>query len=148
MPNESGDAHDLVVEGTDDQDAGSSKSGTAKASGTLKAGTYTYFCSVPGHREAGMAGQAHRQVAARAAALSSDADDQRQQRRDQHERSDRAADRRDSEQQPERRAPRERNGSISFIHAAARAPRPLGRPGVVRLVGMTARARTRGGRSS
>ena len=30
--------------------------GTKSFSATLKAGTYTYYCSVPGHRQAGMQG--------------------------------------------------------------------------------------------
>jgi plastocyanin len=30
--------------------------GTKNFSATLKAGTYTYYCSVPGHRQAGMQG--------------------------------------------------------------------------------------------
>jgi plastocyanin len=30
--------------------------GTKSFNATLKAGTYTYYCSVPGHREAGMQG--------------------------------------------------------------------------------------------
>jgi plastocyanin len=32
------------------------KGGSSQVSVTLKAGTYTYFCSVPGHRQAGMEG--------------------------------------------------------------------------------------------
>ena len=32
------------------------KGGTSTVQATLKAGTYTYYCSVPGHRQAGMQG--------------------------------------------------------------------------------------------
>jgi plastocyanin len=32
------------------------KGGTSQVSVTLKAGTYTYYCAVPGHRQAGMQG--------------------------------------------------------------------------------------------
>jgi plastocyanin len=32
------------------------KGGTSSVKTTLKAGTYTYYCSVPGHRQAGMQG--------------------------------------------------------------------------------------------
>jgi plastocyanin len=32
------------------------KGGSSQVQATLKAGTYTYFCSVPGHRQAGMQG--------------------------------------------------------------------------------------------
>ena len=32
------------------------KGGSRKLTLTLAAGTYTYYCSVPGHREAGMEG--------------------------------------------------------------------------------------------
>ena len=56
MPNESGIDHNLEVEGTPIKTP-VIKSGTAKASGTLKAGAYTYFCAVPGHREGGMVGK-------------------------------------------------------------------------------------------
>jgi uncharacterized cupredoxin-like copper-binding protein len=31
-------------------------SGTTSFNVTLKTGTYTYYCSVPGHRQAGMQG--------------------------------------------------------------------------------------------
>jgi uncharacterized cupredoxin-like copper-binding protein len=32
------------------------KGGSSQVSATLKPGTYTYYCSVPGHRQAGMQG--------------------------------------------------------------------------------------------
>jgi mono/diheme cytochrome c family protein len=56
MPNTSGVTHDLVIEGTNIKTPEISK-GIAKASGVLKPGVYTYFCSVPGHRQAGMQGK-------------------------------------------------------------------------------------------
>jgi mono/diheme cytochrome c family protein len=56
MPNESGIPHDLVIENTDIKTP-QITNGTAKAEGTLKAGKFTYFCSVPGHRQAGMEGE-------------------------------------------------------------------------------------------
>jgi mono/diheme cytochrome c family protein len=56
MPNESGVLHDLVIENTDIKTP-QITTGTAKAEGTLEAGKFTYFCSVPGHREAGMEGE-------------------------------------------------------------------------------------------
>jgi plastocyanin len=54
--NESSTPHDWVLEGTPlkTKVITASKDTT---SGTLKAGKYTYFCSVPGHREAGMEGE-------------------------------------------------------------------------------------------
>jgi mono/diheme cytochrome c family protein len=56
MPNESGVPHNVVIE-----DGGIETpvltNGIAKASGTLKVGKFVYFCSVPGHREAGMVGK-------------------------------------------------------------------------------------------
>ncbi len=56
MPNESGVPHDLVIEGTDLKTPVVAK-GVAKDTGELKAGEFTYFCSVPGHRAGGMEGK-------------------------------------------------------------------------------------------
>jgi uncharacterized cupredoxin-like copper-binding protein len=58
MKNTSGTPHDLAIEGN----GGNAKTpvtqnGTVQAKATLKAGTYTFYCSVPGHREAGMEGK-------------------------------------------------------------------------------------------
>lgn len=55
MPNESGVPHNLLIEGTPIATPVISN-GVAKASGVLKAGEFEYYCSVPGHREAGMVG--------------------------------------------------------------------------------------------
>ena len=56
MPNKSGIDHNLAIEGTSIKTP-IIKNGVAKATGTLKPGTYTYFCEVPGHRAAGMVGK-------------------------------------------------------------------------------------------
>jgi len=56
MPNKSGIDHNVVIEGLPIK-TNIVKNGVAKASGTLKPGTFTYFCSVPGHRQAGMVGK-------------------------------------------------------------------------------------------
>lgn len=56
LTNKSGVDHDLVVEKTDIRTE-VIKNGVTSASGTLQAGAYTYFCSVAGHREAGMEGK-------------------------------------------------------------------------------------------
>jgi len=59
MQNKASVPHDLVVQGpgvqgkTPIQQGG----GTGQFKATLKAGTYTYFCSVDGHRAAGMTGK-------------------------------------------------------------------------------------------
>src|SRR4051812_33685164 len=52
--------HDVKVEDSGGQELGGTKlvtGGQTSAKVQLKAGTYTFFCSVPGHREAGMEGK-------------------------------------------------------------------------------------------
>ena len=51
--------HNIVFEGVDDDAVVAECSGNDSATGTLTAepGTYTYYCSIPGHREAGMEGE-------------------------------------------------------------------------------------------
>ena len=57
MPNQSGIDHNLVIEGNGVKIATQIiKNGVAKASGTLKPGTFAFYCAVPGHRAAGMEG--------------------------------------------------------------------------------------------
>ncbi len=56
MPNESGVPHNILIENTPIETP-VIENGVAKASGTLKPGKFVYFCSVPGHREAGMVGK-------------------------------------------------------------------------------------------
>jgi len=50
--------HNIALEGNGVKEQGKIVQGgaTSTISVTLKAGTYTYFCSVPGHREGGMQG--------------------------------------------------------------------------------------------
>jgi len=55
MPNKSGTGHDIVIDGLGKGQVVST--GTSSFKATLDAGkTYTYYCSVPGHRQAGMQG--------------------------------------------------------------------------------------------
>lgn len=50
--------HDVAIEGNGEEIAGSEiiAEGETTVSADLAAGTYTFFCTVPGHREAGMEG--------------------------------------------------------------------------------------------
>lgn len=56
--NESATPHDIALEGNGVKEGGKTVSGggVSTISVTLKAGKYTYFCSLPGHREGGMEG--------------------------------------------------------------------------------------------
>jgi plastocyanin len=55
MPNTSGVQHNIAIDG---KGAGKIVSnGTSSFSAQFAAGTYTYYCQVPGHKQAGMAGK-------------------------------------------------------------------------------------------
>ena len=58
LVNESSTPHDVTIEGPDG-DVGQTETisgSTTTTSVDLEAGDYTFYCSVPGHREAGMEG--------------------------------------------------------------------------------------------
>jgi plastocyanin len=60
MPNKSGVTHNIAIEGTGGAVIGASAftaNGTPSVKVTLKPGTYSFFCQVPGHRAAGMEGK-------------------------------------------------------------------------------------------
>ena len=57
--NQQSTQHDVKVEDSSGQEVGGTdliSSSTATATVDLQPGTYTFYCSVPGHREAGMEG--------------------------------------------------------------------------------------------
>ena len=58
LTNESAVPHDVQIEGPDGDIGGTEETtgGTATAEVELEPGEYTFYCSVPGHREAGMEG--------------------------------------------------------------------------------------------
>jgi plastocyanin len=58
MKNPSPVQHNVAIEGNGVDEAGEvvSKGGTSTVSADLKAGKYTFYCSVDGHRQAGMQG--------------------------------------------------------------------------------------------
>jgi len=55
-PNKSGTPHDIVIDGKGHGEV-VQNGGVSKFTATFAAGTYTYYCSVPGHRQAGMQGK-------------------------------------------------------------------------------------------
>jgi plastocyanin len=57
--NASSTPHDIALEGNGVNEKGEtvSNGGVSKVSATLKPGEYTYYCSLPGHREGGMEGK-------------------------------------------------------------------------------------------
>ena len=57
--NASSTPHDIAIEGNGVKEQGEtvSNGGVSKISVTLKPGEYTYYCSLPGHREGGMLGK-------------------------------------------------------------------------------------------
>ena len=58
MSNPSSIQHNISVEGAGVNRQGTTvgHGGTATVVANLKPGTYTYYCNVPGHRQAGMQG--------------------------------------------------------------------------------------------
>jgi uncharacterized cupredoxin-like copper-binding protein len=58
MSNPASVSHDISIEGARVDEHGEvvGKGGTSRVSADLKPVTYTFYCSVPGHREAGMHG--------------------------------------------------------------------------------------------
>jgi plastocyanin len=58
MTNTSGTPHDLAISGNGvNAKTPVTQKGTVQTKATLKPGTYDFFCTVPGHRQAGMAGK-------------------------------------------------------------------------------------------
>jgi uncharacterized cupredoxin-like copper-binding protein len=59
MSNPSSIPHGVAIQGTGVNKSGAvvNKGGTSTVTAKLKAGTYTFYCPVPGHRQAGMEGK-------------------------------------------------------------------------------------------
>ena len=56
--NDSSTPHNVTIEGNGVNEAGPVvQNGTSEVTVDLQAGEYTFFCSVPGHREGGMVGK-------------------------------------------------------------------------------------------
>ena len=55
MPNESGVPHNIVVDGKGESEV--IEEGETQFEAEFEPGTFAYYCSVPGHREAGMEGE-------------------------------------------------------------------------------------------
>jgi plastocyanin len=55
MPNESGVPHNIVIDGKGESDV--IEEGETEFEADFEAGTFAYYCSVQGHREAGMEGE-------------------------------------------------------------------------------------------
>jgi uncharacterized cupredoxin-like copper-binding protein len=56
MANKSGTPHDIVIDGKGKGEV-VQNGGVSQFKADFTAGTYTYYCSVPGHRQAGMQGK-------------------------------------------------------------------------------------------
>jgi plastocyanin len=56
MPNKSATPHDIVIDGKGKGEV-VQNGGTSEFEADFDAGSYTYYCSVPGHRQAGMQGR-------------------------------------------------------------------------------------------
>jgi uncharacterized cupredoxin-like copper-binding protein len=56
MPNKSGTPHDIVIDGKGKGEVVQG-GGVSKFSADFAAGDYTYYCSVDGHKAAGMQGK-------------------------------------------------------------------------------------------
>ena len=56
MDNVGGAEHTFVIEDTDETVVAAAPGAEASGTVQLEAGTYTFYCDVPGHRQAGMEG--------------------------------------------------------------------------------------------
>lgn len=56
LENASSTPHNIEIDGETEESDTITGGDTATVTADLKAGTYTYYCDIPGHREAGMEG--------------------------------------------------------------------------------------------